>query len=160
MEIKKRRRYSSLKMVLPALGFMAAGAFISHTIVVLKQKFTSSPTSSQGRIRIPGDAWTLVVTLTFTSEEDKTSILEAWRPVTKYCAEEEPFVYHYEAGQDGSNPLKIYLVERYKTIDNYLNQHKSSEEFLKFRPQLQALQDAGKVTVEGFSFNELGYGFV
>jgi quinol monooxygenase YgiN len=115
--------------------------------------------SSQRRERLPGNAWVLQVTLTFTSEEDQMKILEEWRPATKYCADREPFLWHYEAGRSDSNPLQIRMVERYESKELYLKKHKTGEEFLKFRPKLKALQDAGRVEVEGFSFQELGYGF-
>lgn len=150
---------SSSQKIIPIIAYMALGAVIHQTIHSLLNKFSSS-SSSQQRERIPGNAWTLVVTLTFTSEDDQKSILNEWKPVTKYCAENEPFLYHYEAGRSESDPLKLHMVERYDSKEHYLNEHKSGEEFLKFRPKLKALQDAGKVTVEGFSYQELGYGFV
>ena len=100
------------------------------------------------------------MTLTFANEEDQKQILEEWRPVTKYCAEKEPFLFQYEVGRSDSDPLKLIMVERYKSKEDYMTKHKNGEEFLKFRPKLKALQDAGKVKIDGFSYQELGYGFV
>mmetsp|Transcript_10738 Transcript_10738/g.14009 ORF Transcript_10738/g.14009 Transcript_10738/m.14009 type:complete len:156 (+) Transcript_10738:86-553(+) len=141
---------------IPILGYMALGA-LAYSVVSSKWTY---PNTAARRERIPGKAWTLVVTLTFKSKEDQEYILEEWKPVTEYCANKELFLYHYEAGRSDSDPLKLYMVERYESKDDYLNVHKSGEEFLKFRPKLKALQDEGKVTVEGFSYQELGYGFV
>eukprot|EP00526_Cylindrotheca_closterium_P020129 CAMPEP_0113636610 /NCGR_PEP_ID=MMETSP0017_2-20120614/19116_1 /TAXON_ID=2856 /ORGANISM="Cylindrotheca closterium" /LENGTH=127 /DNA_ID=CAMNT_0000547505 /DNA_START=158 /DNA_END=539 /DNA_ORIENTATION=- /assembly_acc=CAM_ASM_000147 len=98
--------------------------------------------------------------MTFKNEEDQKQALEEWRPVTKYCGEKEPFLFHYEVGRNDADPLKIHMVERYKSKEDYINKHKKGEEFLKFRPKLKALADAGKVKIEGFSYQELGYGFV
>lgn len=98
--------------------------------------------------------------MTFASEQDQKSILNDWKIVSKYCAEYEPFLLHYEAGISDSDPLKVHMVERYESKEDYLNFHKNGKEFLNFRPKLKALQDAGKVTIEGFSYQELGYGFV
>ena len=135
---------------LAILGYLALGAAI-HAM------FTKVGSS---RTRNPGEAWTLVVTCTFTSEEDQKSILNDWKAVTKDCKDNEPFLHHYEVGRSDSDPLKIHFVERYESKEDYLNKHKSGKEFLKFRPKLKELQDAGKVKVEGFSYQELGLGFV
>lgn len=145
---------SSSQKIVPILAYMALGAALYHSALFVRSKAFCQ------RERIPGKAWTLIVTLTFTSEEDQQKILEEWKPVTKYCAEKEPFLLHYEVGRSDADPLKVFMVERYESKDDYLTKHKSGEEFLKFRPKLKALQDAGKVTVDGFSYQELGYGFV
>jgi quinol monooxygenase YgiN len=147
---------SSSQKIIPILASMALGAALYHAVYFVGTK----KLSSGRRERIPGNAWTLTVTLTFTSEEDQRRILEEWRPVTKYCADKEPFLHHYEVGRSDDDPLKVYIVERYESKEDYLTKHKTGEEFLKFRPKLMALQDAGKVKVEGFSYQELGYGFV
>jgi len=110
--------------------------------------------------RVPGQAWTLIVTVAFQSTQDLEAITKDWTQVAKYCAEYEPFLYHYEIGKSDSDPLKVHIVERYESKEKYLNIHKNGEEFLKFRPKLKALQDGGKVSIEGFSYQELGYGFV
>ncbi len=149
---------SSRQGIVPIVAYMALGALAQMTFSSMKKYYFSS--TSPQRERIPGNAWTLIVTVTFKSEEDQKSILESWKPVTKYCAEKEPFLYHYEAGKNDADPLKLHFVERYESKEQYLNFHKSGEEFLKFRPKLKALQDAGKVEIEGFSYQELGYGFV
>lgn len=107
-----------------------------------------------------GSAWTLIVTLTFQSNQEKERILQDWTRVARHCQQNEPFLYHYEVGQNDSDPLKVHIVERYESKEKYLSLHKNGEEFIKFRPKLKALQDEGRVTIEGFSFQELGYGFV
>eukprot|EP00980_Cylindrotheca_fusiformis_P002418 scaffold575_cov104-Cylindrotheca_fusiformis.AAC.4 len=147
---------SSSTKIFPVVAYMILGAALYHAVNLVGKKATGG----EPRERIPGKAWTLIVTLTFTSEADQKNILEEWKPVTKYCAEKEPFLYHYEAGRSDADPLKLYMVERYESKEDYLAKHKSGEEFLKFRPKLKALQDAGKVKVDGFSYQELGYGFV
>jgi quinol monooxygenase YgiN len=104
-------------------------------------------------------AWTLSVTLTFSDPTDLNYILTEWTTLANYCDENEEFLYHYEVGIDDSNPLIAHIIERYKSKDEYLHIHKKSEKFLKFRSQLKELQDTGKVTVSGFSFQESGRGF-
>ncbi|CAJ1954475.1 unnamed protein product [Cylindrotheca closterium] len=151
MRVSRGPMNSPSQQIIPFLACMVLGAALHHAFFLNK---------SEPRPRIPGTAWTLTVTFTFTDEEDQKQILEEWRSVTKYCAEKEPFLFHYEVGRSDADPLKVHMVERYKSKDDYLTKHKTGEEFLKFRPKLKALQDAGKVTIEGFSYQELGYGFV
>ncbi|KAL3945425.1 MAG: hypothetical protein SGBAC_000478 [Bacillariaceae sp.] len=151
MRLSRGPMNSSSQQIIPFIACMVIGAALQHTFSFPK---------SEPRPRIPGKAWTLIVTLTFTSEEDQKQILEEWRPVTKYCGEKEPFVFHYEVGRSDADPLKVHMVERYKSKNDYLTKHKNGEEFLKFRPKLKALTDAGKLKIDGFSYQELGYGFV
>ena len=58
-----------------------------------------------------------------------------------------------------ADPLKYVIFERYRRKDDYTGAHRRSPAFKEFRPQMRALQDSGKVTVTGSSFNELGIGF-
>ena len=55
--------------------------------------------------------------------------------------------------------LTYMVSERYRSKDDYLHAHKSSEAFKIFRPIMKAMQDAGDVVVSGDSFEELGLGF-
>lgn len=104
-------------------------------------------------------AWSLNVKLTFKQESDLQLIIKEWTKVARYCAENEDFLLHYEVGVSDSNPLEVIILERYKTKEQYLSIHKQGEEFLKFRPKLAEMQEDGRVTIEGFSYKELGYGF-
>lgn len=88
------------------------------------------------------------------------NMIQDWEVVSRHCEKNEPFLYHYKLGQSDSNPHMLHIVERYESKEKYLSLHKNGEDFLKFRPKLKALQDSGRVVVEGFSFQELGYGFV
>jgi len=141
---------------LPIIFGVMLGIGISQTFNAIKglAKLGTSPK------RIPGEAWALVVTIIFQSNQDLEAITKDWTQVAKYCAENEPFLYHYEVGKSDSDPLKVHILERYESKEKYLNVHKNGDEFLKFRPKLKALQDEGKVTIEGFSYQELGHGFV
>eukprot|EP01083_Nonionella_stella_P104038 297758_1 len=117
---------------------------------------SSSATSK----RQPGTAWVLAVTFTFKEESDLNYFLETWKDVIKDCHENEPFLLHYEIGRLESDPLKLHMLERYDRKDDYLEKHKIGVEFLKARPKLKVLQDEGKLSIEGYSYQELGRGFV
>ena len=70
----------------------------------------------------------------------------------------EPTTLAYELLISDKNPLLVTIFERYKDKDDaYLKIHKSSAEFLAFRPQLAELNP----TIEGDSYYEdYGPGFM
>jgi len=125
--------------------------------VALGYLLTSSSSTSK---RQPGTAWVLAVTFTFKEESDVNYFLETWKDVIKDCRDNEPFLLHYEIGRLESDPLKLHMLERYVGKDDYLKRHKVGVEFLKARPKLKVLQDEGKLSIEGYSYQELGRGFV
>jgi quinol monooxygenase YgiN len=153
MRIKQPRGNNSF---LPIIFGVMLGIGISQAFYAMKG-LAKSATSPK---RIPGEAWALVVTIIFQSNQDLEAITKDWKEVAKYCAEYEPFLYHYEIGKSDSDPLKVHILERYESKEKYLNVHKNGDEFLMFRPKLKALQDEWKVSIEGFSYQELGQGFV
>uniref|UniRef100_A0A7S4TAZ9 ABM domain-containing protein n=1 Tax=Ditylum brightwellii TaxID=49249 RepID=A0A7S4TAZ9_9STRA len=143
-----------------AFSYFAVGALFTHMFHSMKNNaFTTNSIEST---RHPGNAWSLAVKMTFEEKSDLNYILEEWKAVTEYCRKNEPFLLHYEGGLVDSDPqgLTLHMLERYTSKDDYAQRHKSGEEFLKFRPKLKALQDQGKVAVEGYSYQEIGYGFV
>ena len=149
-------RITHSKSQLSIFPYVLLGLCLGIGLTSFLQKSSSLLAST----RKPGKAWTLVVTLQFESETDANQAIADWKVVADYCAKNEPFLYHYEIGKSDSDPLKLHIVERYESKEKYLNVHKSGSAFLEFRPKLKALQDAGKVTIEGFSYQELGQGFV
>ena len=137
-----------------ALSYILFGTLIGMYAPKLMKGYRSSSSRKSEK------AWVLTVTLTFQNMEDRDMILDDWSStVVPHCSENEPFLLHYEAGISDKDPLKVIMLERYTEKSLYLTVHKSSEAFLKFRPKLKALQDGGKVAVEGFSYQEGGYGF-
>jgi len=104
--------------------------------------------------------FSLLVTLVFTSVEHKEQFLQFMAPLAKYVKEHEPGTIAYEVLQSDQNELQVMILERYKDKENaYAKVHKSSEQFLEFRPKLKALQDAGHVTIEGHSYVDTSIGF-
>jgi quinol monooxygenase YgiN len=105
-------------------------------------------------------AWLLIVHLQFESAADIDKFIEAFAPMGDAVSRTEPDTLGYEVSRSEKDPLKLMIFERYRTLDAYLKAHKSTKHFLKFRPKLQALQDAKKVIITGESYQELGVGFM
>uniref|UniRef100_A0A7S1BQ96 ABM domain-containing protein n=2 Tax=Corethron hystrix TaxID=216773 RepID=A0A7S1BQ96_9STRA len=129
------------------ISLILLGAFVSHVGNLLVNR------------RRAQKAWTLCVTIAFQNESDMESILDEWKKLAGYCARKEPFLLHYEVGVSDSDALTIHVLERYRSKTEYLQIHKKSDEFLKFRPKLAKLQEENKVTIDGFSYRETGLGF-
>jgi len=104
--------------------------------------------------------FSLLVTLKFTAEEHKETFLNDIAPLAIYVKEKEPETIAYEVLLSDKDPLRVLIMERYMDKDNaYLTVHRSSQQFLDFRPKLQALQEAGHVTIDGESYLDSGVGF-
>ena len=109
---------------------------------------------------------TLLVRLTFSQRQYKEQFLTAFAQYAPYVQENEPNTVAYEVLDEEpsvTNPggLIVTLLERYVTRSDYEATHKHSDEFKdKFRPVLQAMQDAGTVEVEGRALWDSGLGFV
>ena len=106
-------------------------------------------------------SFSLLVALQFQDVSTKTEFLQAIEPLVNYVRDHEPTTIGYEVLMSDKNDLKALILERYMDKeDAYLKIHKSSAEFLSFRPKLQALVDAGRVTISGESYEDAGVGFV
>ena len=139
-----------------ALGWLLACALVA------REAWSGSNARSGASLRARNGAraFVLRVDLTFVDAADARALVRAWGEAADWCRAREPFLLHYEIAQSDAEPLKYSIYERYRTKEDYLGPHKSSEAFRKFRPQMRALQDAGKLVVSGESFVELGVGFV
>ena len=156
MRVRPSDGRNSSSLIL-ALSYVAIGASLGF---MFKHYGSSTEVvKSSSKSRKPGKAWVLSVTFTFKEEADLNYVLESWKDVIEDCREKEPFLLHYEFGRLDSDPLKLHMLERYVSKDDYLQKHKNGAEFLKARPKLKALQDEGKVSIEGYSYQELGRGF-
>ena len=49
--------------------------------------------------------------------------------------------YMYEIAQSDKDPLSYMIFERYRSKQDYTGPHRRSLAFLKFRPQMKALQE-------------------
>lgn len=105
--------------------------------------------------------FSLFVTLTFTDEDHKRKFLdEDFGPYCAFVKEHEPTTLSYEALQSDQNPLQVLIMERYTDKEvAFLQTHRSTKEFLQFRPKLKEMQEAGFVKVEGASFYDTLLGF-
>lgn len=104
--------------------------------------------------------FSLLVTLQFTAEEHKQEFFKIVKPLADYIQSSEPETLAFEVMLNDKDPLQVMLLERYQDKENaFLKIHKTSAVFLEYRPKLQAMQDAGHVTISGNSYLDSGLGF-
>jgi quinol monooxygenase YgiN len=104
--------------------------------------------------------FSLMVTLQFTAAEYKEQFLREIQPEADYVKANEPGTLAYNVLLSDQDPLHVMVLERYQDKEEaYLQIHKSSTPFLAFRPKLQAMQEAGHVTISGHSYLDSGVGF-
>ncbi|KAL7468568.1 hypothetical protein ACHAXS_008800 [Conticribra weissflogii] len=111
-------------------------------------------------------AFVLLVNLKFSELSHRDTFLQLIKPVCQDVIESEGpngsgTTLSYQVAISDKNPLMVVVMERYSDKDNgYLTVHKSGKEFLKFRKELQGLQERGDVEISGESFIETELGFV
>lgn len=142
--------------------FFAAGAAALGCLLcaVPALRAPRSHLTTTGRPKGQGErAFVLNVNLAFREPADAEQLLAAWSEAAAWCVRHEPFLYAYEVAQSDKDPLNYVITERYRSKKDYLGAHKRSSAFLAFRPKMRALQDGGRVSVTGSSYQELGIGF-
>jgi quinol monooxygenase YgiN len=138
---------------------LAISTSVALAYVFLRYRLSSTPTRSLEATQGPStlvDSFWLIVEVTFKSEADVKTFEAAWRPVAEYCRAHEPNTLSYQMARSDKEPFKIVMLERYKTKKDYLEVHRSSEAFLKFKPQLLALEPV----ITGHSYLESSIGYV
>ena len=107
-----------------------------------------------------GAVFSLVVRVSFQDETAEHEFIRIFTPLAKHVRNHEPDTLGFEFLRSDKEPLKGLLLARYIDKDNaFLKVHKSSKEFLEFRPKLQAMQDTKRVVLEGSSFVDSMVGF-
>lgn len=104
-------------------------------------------------------AFVLTVNLQFQDNASADALLKAWARAADWCVQNEPFLFAYEVAQSDQDPLRYIILERYRSKEDYTGPHRKSPAFKEFRPQMRLLQESGKVSVTGSSYQELGLGF-
>jgi quinol monooxygenase YgiN len=137
-------------------------AFLSSMTVLIGmvffRPFVATAFSFRGSSKEP--TFSLLVTLQFSLAEHKEKFLRDFQPLADYVKVQELDTLAYEVLLSEKDPLQVMIMERYKDKDvAYLMVHKSSAPFLAFRPKLQAMQEAGHVTISGNSYLDSGVGF-
>ena len=95
-------------------------------------------------------ALSLTIQLRFKDVATRDEFLKSWGVLARYVRDYEPFCLLFEAIQSDKDPLLLIVDERYTDKDVY-GKHRSSDAFNVFRPQMQKLQDAGRLQVLGES---------
>lgn len=124
----------------------AAAAFVLGYLFPRRQPTTPPPEQS----------FLLLVQLEFKTVEDRMAAEDAWRPEADHCRAAEPGTLSYELARSDKNDRMIIIIERYADKDQaYLDVHKKSAAFARFRPQLAALDP--KIVGESYVASDLGY---
>lgn len=136
-------------------GAVAAALALLFLLVWEYASWPRSDTKSQ-----PRKTFTLLVHLKF---QDVASLQEfgiLFHDMATYVRDFEPTTVSYQLLVDKEESLERLLLERYVSKQAYLEIHKVSTHFLQiFRPKLQAIQDAQRVTLTGSSWEDgLGFG--
>ena len=98
-------------------------------------------------------AWCLVVKMTFDTPAKVETLKEVFSSFARYIKANEPTTLAYELFLSDKDPLVATIFERYTDKEKaYLEIHRSSKPFERFRPKLAALAPE----MDGHSYYEQG----
>jgi quinol monooxygenase YgiN len=137
--------------LLVAFGLGAAASYLLRPPATIE--------SSQSRRNKVERAFFLGVTITFPNKDDLEIFKRHFQSLATYVEKYEKGTLSYELLESDKDPLRIQILERYQDRDYYLNVHKTSGPFLKFRDELQHLVTKGAV-ITGESYLETDIGFI
>jgi len=128
---------------------------------------------------VPVPCFSLLVEMKFRDTNAKIEFLNLVQPLIQYVHQyERDTTLSYELMESDSNSnnhnhsdntntntnnesLDALLLERYVDKEHaYLTIHKTSTEFLKFRPQLQTMINDKKIIISGKSYLDSGLGYI
>lgn len=106
--------------------------------------------------------FTLSVTLNFRDAEMKHKYLSLLAGYARYVEEHEPTTLTYKIMQSDKDPLEMLLFERYVNKNAYLNIHRTSPEFLRYRESTTALSGGAPpgIVIRGASYDDDAIGFL
>lgn len=130
------------------------GAFANYIL-----RAPRSIEAASGRRNQEGNAFVLGVTATFPSIEAKEDFKRLFRPLAEYVEKFELGTYTYKLLESDKDAKRVQVLERYQDKEYYLNVHKASAPFLKFREELQVMISKGTV-LDGESYLETDIGFL
>ena len=106
-----------------------------------------------------GPVWCLNVTLTI-KEDMVDQFLVKFAEIARHVEANEPETFSYEIGRGDQEETKntFIIVERYSEKEKLRDPHQTSESFKKFKEWME--KSGCVVSKSGFSFNELGIGYV
>lgn len=145
-------------LVLFALTSVSSLTFAKFSNSNIRNKAAS--VAAKATPTMSSQTFSLLVTLIFTDDVHKKSFLRDIAPLAQYVKDYELETIAYEVLLSDKDPLRVVILERYRNKDNaFLKIHRNSKQFLEFRPKLQAMQEAGHVSVDGESYMDAGIGF-
>mmetsp|Transcript_15057 Transcript_15057/g.45515 ORF Transcript_15057/g.45515 Transcript_15057/m.45515 type:complete len:164 (-) Transcript_15057:627-1118(-) len=139
---------------------LATGLFLAVSAVqhLCRRSGRSTSSSSTAATEAPTKAWLLVVSSKFQSLEDRDALLEHVRRIAQQSANHEPGTLGFQVAIADNDPLRILVFERFANKEAWLEAHRNSTVYKKYK----AWQAAANIQAEttGQSYDELGWGFL
>jgi quinol monooxygenase YgiN len=142
------------------VGRWLRGRGASHHSLLHEERRAELMKVSQEGSRV----FTLSVALKFRDEQAKSDFLSLLSTYSPYVEEHEPTTLTYQMMQSDKDSLEMLLLERYVNKNAYLNVHRKSPEFVRYREKVTALSgvDGGGapgLVMQGSSYDDIEIGF-
>lgn len=103
-------------------------------------------------------AFALLITIKFKTVADKLAFKELFKPFAKWVSINEPGTISYEMSESDKEDTQVFITERYKSKNDFMEVHRKSRVFLTFRQKLSDMSSS--YTMEGHSYIESNVGFI
>ena len=91
----------------------------------------------------------LIVFVDFDSDYDMSQFIIYFNELKEYCIQNESeFLFQYELCKSDKESNKIVIIEKYSDKQKYLDIHRNSTNFLKFKKNISNM----KIRISGESF--------
>lgn len=91
----------------------------------------------------------LIVFVEFGSDNDMEQFINYFNELKEYCLQNESeFLYQYELYKSDKENNKVVIIEKYSEKQQYLDVHRKSTNFLKFKQNIANM----KIKINGESF--------
>lgn len=137
---------------LEQLSWMAAGVIIGYFVTKYSQ-FNSRKDSGTNP-----HAFILAIQIKFKTIEKKNEFKELFKPLAEFVTKTEPGTLAYELFDSDKEESTIFLFERYRTKNDYLEIHRKTPEFLTFKENMMKMAESFEMN--GHSYIQSDYGFM
>jgi quinol monooxygenase YgiN len=138
---------------LEQLTWLAIGVLIGYLATTRYSLLNSRKDST-----VNPHAFILAIQIKFKSIEKKNEFKALFKPLAEYVTKNEPNTLAYELFDSDKEETTIFLLERYRTKNDYLEVHRKTDQFLFFKENMMKMAESFEMN--GHSYIQSDFGFV
>ena len=137
---------------LEQLTWLAIGVVIGYLATKYSQHSSRKDSTTNP------NAFILAIQIKFKTIDKKNEFKALFKPLAEFVTKNEPGTLAYELFDSDKEETAIFLLERYRTKNDYLEVHRKTPEFLSFKENMMKMAESFEMN--GHSYIQSDYGFV